>query len=66
MIIDLCNDDIDQRKCPKPIPHKSRGVHTQIWSKIIKIEISKALQNALELVQVVSRSCYNIIREHLL
>ena len=28
-ITDLCNDDIDQRKYPKPIPHKRPGFHTQ-------------------------------------
>ena len=37
MIIEIYNDDIDQRKCPKPIPHKSPGrFHTRIWPKIQK------------------------------
>ena len=44
MIIDLYNDDIDQRKCPKKFLTKARGVHTQIWSKIQKIEISYITQ----------------------
>ena len=37
MIIEIYNDDIDQRKCPKPIPQKSPGrFHTRIWPKIQK------------------------------
>ena len=31
MTIDLHNDDIDQRKCPKSFSRKPPGVNAQIW-----------------------------------
>ena len=53
MIIDLCNDDIDQRKCPKKIPHKNLGGS---YPNIVKNRnFLNHSKNVLELVQVVSR-----------
>ena len=55
MIIDLCNDDIDQRKCPKKFLTKARGFIPRYGQKFKKSKFLKSLKNVLELVQVVSR-----------
>ena len=55
MIIDLCNDDTDQRKCSKKFLTKARGFMAKYGQKSIKSKFLKSLKNVMELVQVVSR-----------
>ena len=55
MIIDLCNDDIDERKCPKKFLTKAWGFIPKYGQKFKKSKFLKSLKNVLELVQAVSR-----------
>ena len=54
----LINENVQNQ-----FPIKARGLIPKYGQKS---KFLKSLKNVLELIQVVSRSCYNIIREHLL